>query len=106
MLTKDTKAAPDPNVVLTKLQNGETVLLHLGTQTYFTLNETGTKIWQLMSEGSTLGEIAQTLQDQYDVNPDQARQSVFDLTAVLADAKLVSMDRDPLSPGLKSRTGP
>ena len=87
MLTTN-KAEPDSNVVSTTLKSGETVLLHLGTNIYFTLNETGSRIWNLMSEGSTLGEISQTLGSEFDVTPDRAKQSVMNLTDELVREKL------------------
>ena len=105
MLKDDTKAEPDPNVVLTELRNGENVLLHIGTQTYYTLNESGSVIWHMMSKGFTLGEITQRLQTQYDVSPGRARQSVFDLIAELANAKLLSMDGNLYDPEAKNSTG-
>ncbi len=88
MLTTHTKAEPDPDVVCTRLESGETVLLHLGTTTYFSLNETGSQIWQLMSEGSTLGEISRQLESEFDVAPERAQQSVMNLTDELVHEKL------------------
>lgn len=88
MLTTHTVAEPDPKVVCTTLKSGETVLLHLGTNIYFTLNETGSRIWNLMSEGSTLGEISRTLGFEFDVTSDRAKQSVIKLTDELVREKL------------------
>ncbi len=88
MLTTHTKAAPDPEVLYTRLKSGEAVLLHLGTKPYFSLNETGSQIWHLMSEGSTLGEISQELESEFDVTPERAQQSVMNLTDELVREKL------------------
>ena len=88
MLTTHTIAEPDSNVVSTTLQSGETVLLHIGLSIYFTLNETGSRIWNLMSEGSTLGEISQTLGSEFEVTSERAKQCVIDLTNELVQEKL------------------
>ena len=88
MLTTHTKAAPDPDVLCTTLKSGEAVLLHLGTKTYFSLNETGSQIWHFMSEGSTLGEISRKLESEFDVAPERAQQSVMTLTDELVREKL------------------
>jgi hypothetical protein len=60
-------------------------------QTYFSLNETGSCIWQLMERGLALGEIAQGIEARYKVSPDRARQCVLELASELAAEKLVSL---------------
>ena len=94
MLTTHTKAAPDPDVLSTRLMSGETVLLHLGTSNYFSLNETGSQIWHLMSEGSTLGEISRELESEFDVAPERAQQSVMNLAGELICEKLAHVVTD------------
>ena len=66
-----TKATADPDTLYSELQEGEAVLLHLGTHSYYGLNQTGVRIWQLMSQGLTLAEICQALEDQFDVPTDE-----------------------------------
>ena len=58
MLTSETTATPDPDVLFTKLSDGEAVLLHLGVRSYFSLNETGAHIWNLMSDGLSVRDIS------------------------------------------------
>jgi hypothetical protein len=45
--------APHPDVVDTPLDRDETVLLHLGTKRYFSLNASGGAIWRALKEGRT-----------------------------------------------------
>jgi hypothetical protein len=89
MLPTDARLVVDPDVVFTALADGQAVLLHLGTKQYFTLNETGVRIWQFISEGVTLGEAGQQVEAIYDVTLEQAQQSVIDLVGELMAAKLV-----------------
>jgi hypothetical protein len=90
-VTLHTVATPDPEVASAEMHDGEIVLLHLGTKTYFTLNETGTRIWQLMCQGHTLGEIGEALNAEYEVSLEQAEGSVINLASQLAAEKLVSL---------------
>lgn len=83
------KIKPDPDVVITELEDKEAVLLHLGTKMYFTLNETGLCIWNLMSSGLTPGEISTRLSEEFDVTPEKARESVQNLISELIAEKLV-----------------
>jgi hypothetical protein len=91
MLTTSNKVSPDANVVFTELENGESVLLHLGTNEYFSLNETGTLIWKGISDDRNLGEIGKELEETFDVTNEQATQSVKRLVDELVAQKLVSV---------------
>lgn len=97
MLPLQTTAVLHPDVLCTALPNGESVLLHLGTQTYYSLNETGTHIWHLLGQGRTLEEIGQAVEARYEVSRDQAQHSVIDLVTELATAQLLSLSSDAVS---------
>ena len=84
----------DPDVVATDLGDGETVLLHLQSKTYFTLNSTGTRIWEGLTRGLTPREISGRLQSEFRVESDQADQSVLELLRDLASQKLVRKPED------------
>lgn len=94
MVTTDTRATPHPDVIYTPLDNREAVLLHLGTSTYYTLNETGAQIWHLMSEGFILGQIGEYLEREFEVTLEQAQRSVIDLANQLAAEELVYLNYD------------
>ncbi len=49
--------------------DGELVILDLDKGCYFGLDEVGTRVWQLMSEGSTLEQAVERLQPEYEVAP-------------------------------------
>ncbi len=89
MIELNQKVKPDPDVVITELENKEAVLLHLGSKNYFTLNETGLRIWQMLSSGLTPVEISERLQEEYDVTPEKAKESVLNLIGELINEKLV-----------------
>lgn len=91
MIRPNDKVQPDPDVVVTELDDKEVVLLHLGTKMYYTLNETGIRIWHLISKGLTIGETSETIHNEYDVLPDAARKSTVNLIQDLLDAKLISI---------------
>jgi hypothetical protein len=92
MLIRDRiQVSPDANVVFTEMENGESVLLHLGTNEYFSLNETGTLIWKGISDDRNLGEIGKELEETFDVTNEQATQSVKRLVDELVAQKLVSV---------------
>ena len=70
------------------------MLLNLDTKLYFSLNATGVRIWKLLAEGLTLGDISERLYEEYDVTPEKAQQCVLELVGQLNDEKLVTLTRD------------
>lgn len=85
---------PNPNVVATTLEQTESVLLDLTTRRYYTLNETGTRIWQLISEGRSMAEIAATLTSEFEVSEEDARTHVEALISDLRDDGLIEAASD------------
>jgi broad specificity phosphatase PhoE len=86
------RITPDPDVIVTELDDGEAVLLHLGSRKYFSLNATGLEIWRLLGERLTPEAIGVRLQSIYDITPERARSSVAALVAELLDAGLVRLE--------------
>jgi hypothetical protein len=78
------------NEVLSQEVNGETVLLDLDGESYFGLNEVGTRIWQLIQSEQTVDETLRTLSDEYDVSRGQLENDVSELLDKLTDAGLVT----------------
>jgi len=77
--------------VLSQEVNGETVLLDLEGESYFGLNEVGTRIWQLLQSEPTVAETLDTLTDEYEVSREQLENDVGDLLDKLADAGLIEL---------------
>jgi Coenzyme PQQ synthesis protein D (PqqD) len=91
MFTLDQQVRSHPEVVDTELDEGEVVLLHLESKTYYSLNLTGTRIWQGVKQGLSLKEISQHLQEEFDVEAETADRSVLELANELFQQKLVQM---------------
>jgi hypothetical protein len=62
----------NPDVVSTELGE-EAVLLHLQSQRYYTVNETGLAIWSLLADPHSLDEIADALVQDFEVTREDAR---------------------------------
>lgn len=64
----DAPLKPATQVLARRLPGGA-VLVHLGTNRIFELNETGAKVWELLSEGLDNGQILQRLIEEFAVEP-------------------------------------
>jgi hypothetical protein len=82
---------PLPEVVDTKLDTGETILLHLESTTYYSLNTTGTRIWQGLKRGLTLHEISCRLQEAFEVEAERADRNGLALVTDLVQRRLVRL---------------
>jgi hypothetical protein len=91
MIRLEQQVRPHPDVVDTDLDGKEVVLLHLDSKTYFSLNLTGTRIWQGLKQGHTLQEISRQLQEAFEVNAERADRSVLTLVRELAQHQLVQV---------------
>jgi len=56
----------------------EAVILNLETSEYYSANETGSFIWELLSSGKKAGKIAEALAAEYGIAPAQAEGDIED----------------------------
>jgi Coenzyme PQQ synthesis protein D (PqqD) len=89
MVTLEQQVQPDPDVVDTELEGGETVLLDLKKKLYFSLNPTGSRIWQGLKQNLALRQISERLQQEFTVEAERADRSVLDLVNELCQQHLV-----------------
>lgn len=74
-------------------QHGQTMLLDLSGGAYYTLNESGAIIWDMLKQGTTLGEIVDALEARYDAPRDQIALDASAMTTELMAASLVTFER-------------
>lgn len=83
---------PNPDVIDTEIEDGQLALLDLTSKTYFSLNRTGARIWFHLKQGLSLEDVGGRLEDEFRVEPDQARRSVTRLVDDLVRHKLLRRD--------------
>jgi hypothetical protein len=71
--------------------DGETVILNLESGTYYSLDPVGTRIWSLIQESKTVGEIRDIILEEYEVEPDRCEQDIIALIEQLVDTGLVQI---------------
>lgn len=68
----------------------EAVILNLETSEYYSANETGTFIWELLSSGRKPGKIAEALAAEYGITDEQAAADTEDFLKDLARLGIVT----------------
>lgn len=84
----DTKYTISSNSLYQEL-DGEAVILNTKSGQYYSLNEVGTRIWELLSEGLSKDEIVSAITEEYEVSPEQAVRDVSELIKDLITSGLV-----------------
>ena len=69
--------------------SGETVILDLRSEQYFSLDPVGSRVWQCLKAGESMDTVHSQLVSEYDVDPDQLTADLESLVASLIDAGLV-----------------
>lgn len=77
--------------VLFRTFGDEAVLLHLDTEQYYSLNETGVRIWQLLDEGRSVDETCARMAEEFDVEDALVRADVLALIEELKAADLIEV---------------
>lgn len=76
--------------VVSRTVGSENVLVDLDGEQYFSLNETGTVVWDLLSAGRSIEDATGELVDRFDVDGDVARSDVEELVQRLLGASLLT----------------
>ena len=90
MLTFKDRAAAPANV-LVRLLDQQSVLLNLETEQYFGLDETGTRMWQLVTTSPNIDAAYQELLAEYDVQPEMLRENLTELLGHLVEHGLLQV---------------
>lgn len=77
--------------VLASHLEGEAVLLHMGTRSYFRLNRTGAHVWKCIEEGADSDAIVQSLVNEFEVSRTDAEGALTTLRDDLVANKLISL---------------
>jgi hypothetical protein len=67
------------------------VVVHLGTNEIFELNDTGARIWELTGEGRPADAVIDALCAEFDVPPATARAEYDELIAILLQRQLLQL---------------
>ena len=80
---------PNPDVIAKRLDQ-TCVLVHIPTNRIFELNETGSRVWEMIGESLGTDQIVQRLADEFDVEEAQAADEVNELLTRLRNEGLLS----------------
>jgi len=80
-----------PADVVTRRLDEELILLDLGSENYFGLDEVGTRMWEVLSSASSLRAAFDQLLSEYDVGAETLRHDMEMLVSQLLGHGLVEL---------------
>ena len=90
MVSFTDRVAVPPNVMVRFLDN-ESVFLNVQAERYFGLDETGTRMWRLVTASASIDSAYQRLLEEYDVAPEVLRENLAELLNRLVENGLLQV---------------
>lgn len=90
----ETKIISISDQALSQEVNGETVILDLNSESYFGLDEVGTRIWQLLQDNGDFQQTFDIMLEEFDVDAERLHQDLIDLVGKLEQAGLVTLQEE------------
>lgn len=84
-----------PDDVVAEVLDGEAVLLNLTSGVYFGLNETGTRVWQLIQTYGDLPTVVRCMADEFAIDAAKVDRDVMQLVQDLLEKRLLVADVVP-----------
>lgn len=83
--------------VLVRELECESVLLNLNNESYYGLDEVGTRMWELLTASESIELAYRTLLAEYDVDPETLRADLQDLLTEFAEQGLITIETKSVS---------
>jgi Coenzyme PQQ synthesis protein D (PqqD) len=80
-----------PKHVMVRFLDDESVFLNLENERYFGLDQTGTRMWQLVTAAASIDTAYRQLLDEYEVEPETLRSDLGELVQRLIDNGLLQV---------------
>jgi len=99
--------APNRDEVAAKVIDGELIIIRLSDGTYYSMDNVGTRVWELIERRHDLAAVIETIAAWYDVPVERVAQDTTPLVdELLAERLIVRCEPAPADhPGLEARPG-
>ncbi len=87
-----TQQVSAPDDVLLRVLDGEAVILNLESESYFGLDEVGTRMFTLLTESASIQTAYDVLINEYEVEPAQLKADLTELICKLSENGLVTIE--------------
>lgn len=89
-LTLDARLAVADHILAQEF-DGAMTMLHTPSEQYFSLDDVGTRMWEVIVQTSTLREAHTRLSEEFDVEPEALEQDLLAFAVELVESNLMSV---------------
>jgi hypothetical protein len=82
------------SVLINTFDDGESVLLNLDTEHYFGLNDSGSRMWEVLTSEPSIEAAYAALLAEYEVEPESLREDLVAFVDDLVEHQLVEVKQD------------
>lgn len=75
--------------VMSETIDGETIIIHLGTGSYYSLQQVGADVWSAVARAANEEQVVDEIVARYDVAPDEAAPAIASLLQELEQENLI-----------------
>ena len=98
MLTLQSCLRPNEQEVAAKVMDGEAIMINLSNGMYYSMNNVGGLIWEMIEGRHSLEKIVEGVVSRYDGSAEQVRADVERVVAELVQENLVKVSDEDLPP--------
>lgn len=81
-----------PHTVMMQSVDDETLLFDSATELFFSLNDTGAMMWEVMADHNDLANVHAELVEAFDVDPSVIENDLITFAGLLAEQSLVILN--------------
>ena len=78
----------------------EVIIVNLVSGIYYSLDKTGTVIWNYIERNESIGEMINNINSNYDCNLEELKNTLSDLLTALKDEKLIILNQENFTKGV------
>jgi hypothetical protein len=99
-MTEEKKSYSKKDDFVTRCITDETIIVPIrggvgDLNSIYTLNEMGTRIWELMNDQTDIDKMAEIISSEYEVSIEQAKKDIAEFLSSLESVGLVEKDERP-----------
>jgi coenzyme PQQ synthesis protein D (PqqD) len=98
MIKVDNSLCPNKEEVSAKIMDGEAIIINLSTGVYYSMDNVGAVIWEMIEGGFNLVECVAAILERYDVSRKEALADVKRLVEELVEENLIYMSDQEAPP--------
>jgi hypothetical protein len=98
MVSSQSRLKVNVSDIAAKVIDGEAILINVASGMYYSMDNAGAVVWELIQEGHSLAQISECIAARYDAPLETVRADIERLGDELLERNIVALDTEPALP--------